>query len=126
MISFEQKGDFSKTEKLLKSISNGNNYRNILEQYGQAGVSALSASTPVRTGRTSSSWSYVIEQKENSISIIWTNTNIQSGINIALIIQYGHGTKNGGYVQGLDYINPALKPIFDKLADAAWREVSGK
>ena len=125
MISFEQKGNFSSTEKFLKNASS-KNYRSILEQYAQAGVSALSASTPTNTGRTASSWSYVIEQSGNASSIVWTNSNIQNGVNIALILQYGHGTKNGGYVQGRDYINPALRPIFDRLADAAWKEVSGK
>lgn len=125
MISFEQKGNFSSTERFLKNASS-KDYRSILEQYAQAGVSALSASTPTNTGRTASSWSYVIEQSGNTSSIVWTNSNIQSGVNIALILQYGHGTKNGGYVQGRDYINPALRPIFDRLADAAWREVSGK
>lgn len=125
MISFEQKGNFSRTEKFLKNASS-KNYRSILEQYAQAGVSALSASTPTNTGRTASSWSYVIEQSGNTLSIVWTNSNIQNGVNIALILQYGHGTKNGGYVQGRDYINPALRLIFDRLADAAWKEVSGK
>ena len=125
MISFEQKGSFSNTEKFLKNASS-RNYRNILERYAQAGVSALSASTPVSSGKTASSWSYIIEQSGNTMSVIWTNSNIQEGVNIALILQYGHGTRNGGYVQGQDYINPALRPIFDKMADDAWREVSGK
>ena len=125
MISFEQKGNFSSTEKFLKNISS-KDLRSVLEQYAQAGVSALSASTPTRTGRTASSWSYTIEQNGSTMSIVWTNSNIQNGVNIALILQYGHGTKNGGYVQGRDYINPALRPIFDRLADAAWKEVSGK
>ena len=125
MISFEQKGNFSSTEKFLKNASS-KDYRAILEQYAQAGVSALSVSTPINTGKTASSWSYIIEQSGNTMSIVWTNSNIQNGVNIALILQYGHGTKNGGYVQGLDYINPAIRPIFDKLADAAWKEVSGK
>lgn len=122
MISFKQKGDFSKTEKFLKK-SLGRDYRNILEKYAQQGVAALSASTPVRTGLTATSWSYEIIQNEGSISVVWNNSNIQKGINIALILQYGHGTRNGGYVSGRDYINPALRPIFDKMADAAWREV---
>lgn len=125
MISFTQKGNFSSTEKFLKNVSR-KDYKSVLEQYAQAGVSALSAATPVNTGRTASSWSYVIEQGGNTMSIVWTNSNIQNGVNIALILQYGHGTKNGGYVQGVDYINPALSPIFNKIADAAWKEVSGK
>lgn len=122
MITFKQKGDFSKTEKFLKK-SLGRNYVNVLEKYGQQGVAALSASTPVRTGLTATSWSYEIIQNGSSISIFWKNSNVQKGVNIALILQYGHGTKNGGYVRGRDYINPALRPIFDKMADAAWKEV---
>ena len=125
MISFAQKGNFSNTEKFLKNASN-KDYRSVLEQYAQAGVSALSAATPVNTGKTASSWSYVIEQSGSTMSIVWTNSNIQNGVNIALILQYGHGTKNGGYVQGMDYINPALRSVFDKMANAAWKEVSGK
>lgn len=123
MISFKQKGDFSKTEKFLKR-SLGKNYRNVLEKYGQQGVAALSASTPVRTGLTAISWSYEIIQNGGSISVVWNNSNIHNGVNIALILQYGHGTRNGGYVRGRDYINPALRPIFDKMADAAWKEVT--
>lgn len=122
MITFKQKGDFSKTEKFLKK-SLGRNYVNVLEKYGQQGVAALSASTPVRTGLTATSWRYEIIQNGSSISIFWKNSNVQKGVNIALILQYGHGTKNGGYVRGRDYINPALRPIFDKMADAAWKEV---
>ena len=125
MISFAQKGNFSNTEKFLKNASN-KDYRSVLEQYAQAGVSALSAATPVNTGKTASSWSYVIEQSGSTMSIVWTNSNIQNGVNIALILQYGHGTKNGGYVQGMDYINPALRSVFDRMANAAWKEVSGK
>lgn len=123
MITFKQKGDFSKTEKFLKK-SLGRDYVSVLEKYGQQGVAALSASTPVRTGLTATSWDYEIIQNGSSISIFWKNTNIQKGVNIAIILQYGHGTKNGGYVRGRDYINPALRPIFDKMADAAWKEVT--
>lgn len=122
MISFKQKGDFSKTEKFLKR-SLGKNYRNVLEKYGQQGVATLSASTPVRTGLTAISWSYEIIQNGDSISVVWNNSNVHNGVNIALILQYGHGTRNGGYVSGRDYINPALRPIFDKMAEAAWKEV---
>lgn len=123
MISVGHKGNFSNTEKFLKKASS-KNYRSVLEQYAQMGVSALSSATPVSSGRTASSWSYVIEESSGSLSIVWTNSNIQNGVNIALIIQYGHATRNGGYVQGIDYINPALKPVFDSMADAIWKEVS--
>lgn len=122
MISFKQRGNFNKTEKLLKK-SFGKNYINVLDKFGKRGVIALSANTPVDTGLTASSWTYEIVQNNSSISVIWKNSNIQKGINIAIILQYGHGTRNGGYVQGMDYINPALKPIFEDMAEAAWKEV---
>lgn len=124
MIQIRQSGDFKKTEKLLKK-SFGRDYLSVLEKYGQQGVAALSAATPIDTGLTSISWCYKIIQNEGTISVVWENSNIQKGINIAIILQYGHGTKNGGYVSGRDYINPALKPIFDKMAAAAWKEVTG-
>lgn len=123
MIKFSQKGDFATTEKYLKK-SFGRDYRNVLERYAIEGVKALSAATPIFTGETASSWYYEIEQKDGHLSIIWNNSHVHRGVNIALILQYGHATGNGGYVKGFDYINPALKPIFDKMADAAWKEVS--
>lgn len=123
MISFRQKGSFRKTERMLKK-SLGRDYRLVLEKYAKQGVDALSAATPIDTGETASSWSYEIIQNGSSLSVIWKNSNIQDGVNIAIILQYGHGTRNGGYVRGKDYINPALQPIFDKIADAAWKEVT--
>lgn len=123
MFFIKQRGNFNKTEKFLKK-SLGRDYISVLDKYGQQGVSTLSASTPVRTGVTASSWRYEIIQNKDNISIVWSNSNVQRGVNIALILQYGHGTRNGGYVTGTDYINPALKPIFDKMADAAWKEVT--
>lgn len=123
MFFIKQRGNFNKTEKFLKK-SLGRDYISVLDKYGQQGVSTLSASTPVRTGVTASSWRYEIIQNKDNISIVWSNSNVQRGVNIALILQYGHGTRNGGYVIGTDYINPALKPIFDKMADAAWKEVT--
>lgn len=122
-ISFRQMGDFKKTERLLKK-SIGKNYRTVLEKYGEYGVDALSLATPIDSGETANSWSYNIEEKDGSISVVWNNSNVVDGCNIAVILQYGHGTRNGGYVEGRDYINPALQPIFDKLAEAAWREVN--
>lgn len=121
---FTHKGNFKKTEKLLKK-SLGKDYRSVLEKFAQQGVRALSAATPVDTGVTAASWSYEIIQNEGSLSVIWKNSNVQKGVNIALLLQYGHGTRNGGYVVGRDYINPALKPLFDAMADAAWKEVTG-
>lgn len=123
MISFRQKGDFSKLEKMLKN-SFGRDYRRVLEQYGREGVAALAAATPKDSGKTASSWEYEITEKNGQLSVTWKNTNVNDGVNIAVILQYGHGTRNGGYVQGIDYINPALRPIFEKMADAAWKEVS--
>lgn len=122
-ISFKQKGDFKKTEKFLKK-SFGKDYIGVLERYAKEGVSHLAANTPKDSGNTAGSWSYKIEQKDSSISIIWNNSNVQKGVNIAVILQYGHATRNGGYVSGRDYINPALRPIFDAMAEAAWKEVT--
>lgn len=123
MISIKQRGDFKKTEKFLKK-SLGRDYVKVLEKYALQGVAALSAATPVDSGVTASSWEYEIIQNNGTISIAWNNLNVNKGVNIAIILQYGHGTRNGGYVTGIDYINPALKPIFDKVADAAWKEVT--
>lgn len=123
MIRFQQRGNFSKTEKLLKK-SFGKDYRSVLEKYAQEGVRSLSDATPIESGETASSWDYDIIQNESSLSIVWKNYHINKGVNIAVILQYGHGTRNGGYVEGRDYINPALRPIFDKMAEAAWKEVT--
>lgn len=123
MVSFKQKGDFKKTEKLLKK-SLGKDYRSVLEKYGKQGVIALSSATPKDSGTTAALWDYEIIQNQSGLSVVWKNYNINKGVNIAIILQYGHGTRNGGYVQGRDYINPALRPIFDELANAAWKEVT--
>ena len=123
MISFRQKGDFSKLTKYLEKVKEGFDV-GILDKYGQAGVRALASATPVDTGLTADSWYYKIEKSKGSVSIAFYNSNIQNGVPIAVILQYGHGTKNGGWVQGRDYINPAIQPVFDKIADEAWREVT--
>lgn len=123
MVQFLHKGDFKKTERLLKK-SLGRDYRSILDKYAQQGVEALSRATPKESGETAASWFYEIIQNESSLSIVWNNSNVNKGVNIAIILQYGHGTRNGGYVHGKDYINPALRPVFDKLAEAAWKEVT--
>ena len=99
-------------------------YLNILATYGQKGVEALQSATPVDTGLTADSWQYEIEQKDGSTSITWTNSNIQNGVNIALILDLGHGTGTGGYVRGRKYISPAIQPIFDEMADKVWKEVT--
>ena len=123
MISFRQKGDFSKTTTFLERAKTAFHISDF-DQYGKAGVQALSSATPVDSGKTAKSWYYKIENKKGSITITFYNSNIQNGVPIAIILQYGHSTRNGGWVQGRDYINPAIQPIFDKIADAAWKEVT--
>lgn len=124
MIAIRCKGDFKRTDNWLKKLLK-RDYKSLMEKYAQEGVEALAAATPVDSGKTATSWSYEITQNDGEIIIAWNNSNINKHVNIALIIQYGHGTRNGGWVQGVDYINPALKPIFDKMANAAWKEVIG-
>lgn len=122
-VSFRHKGDFSKTIRYLNRVQKVD-VRAILERYGREGVAALASATPVDSGKTAASWRYEITCKNGSATITFHNSNIQNGIPIAIILQYGHGTRNGGWVQGRDYINPVLQPIFDKIADDAWREVT--
>lgn len=125
MITFKEKGNFSKLntylEKIKESIKIGN-----LDKYGRDGVAALSSATPKETGKTASSWYYEIKRENSSVSINFNNTNINKGVPIAIILQMGHATRNGGWVEGIDYINPALKPIFEQLANEAWEEVTKK
>lgn len=123
MISFRQKGDFSKLtrymERAKESVSIG-----ILDKYGREGVAALASATPSESGLTASSWYYKIVRDRQSIKINFYNSNTNNGVPIAIILQYGHGTGTGGWVQGRDYINPAIQPIFDNLVNEAWREVT--
>ena len=123
MITVRQKGDFSKTTKFLERVREAVNL-GLLDKYGREGVNALKSATPVDTGLTASSWYYEIENRNGVVRLTFNNSNIQNGVPIAIILQYGHGTKNGGWVQGRDYINPALKPLFDEITDRAWREVT--
>lgn len=123
MITFEQKGDFSKLTRYLERVKKGIRISD-LDKYGQQGVQALSAATPVDSGKTANSWKYEIINGSDSIRIIFSNTNINNGVPIAIILQYGHGTRNGGWVEGRDYINPAIQPIFDAIANSAWKEVT--
>lgn len=123
MITLKSKGDFKSTTKFLNKVLN-RSYLDILEKYGREGVAALSAATPVDTGLTASSWDYKIEATDKGFSIAFTNSNRVDGVPIAIILQYGHVTKNGGWVEGIDYINPAIRPIFEKLAKEAWQEVT--
>lgn len=122
MITFSSKGDFKRfdnfLERALETIKIGE-----LNKYGRRGVEALREATPKDTGKTANSWYYVIERKNGVVSLSFHNSNIVDGFNIAMLIQYGHGTRNGYYVRGVDYINPALQPIFEKIAEDAWKEV---
>lgn len=124
MIGIVCKGNFKRADNWLKKLLH-RDYKSMLTKYAQEGVEALSAYTPVDTGLTASSWSYEIIEEKDRIIVRWNNSNVQKYVNIALILQYGHATRNGGWVEGRDYINPALQPIFDKMANAAWKEVIG-
>ena len=123
MISFRQKGDFSKLTRFLDKAKEAVKLGDF-DKYGREGVAALASATPVETGLTANSWYYKIENRNGSVTINFYNSNIQNGVPIAVILQYGHGTRNGGWVQGRDYINPAIQPIFDRIANEAWREVT--
>lgn len=123
MISFRHKGNLSKTTNFLERVRK--TVKGIdLDKYGQLGVSALASATPVDTGLTANSWYYEIVSSNETTTINFNNSNIQNGVPIAIILQYGHGTRNGGWVAGKNYINPAIQPIFDKIAEDAWREVT--
>ena len=122
MINIRQKGDFKNLSSFLEKTKEKLNL-GLLDKYGREGVAALEAATPKDTGKTSESWYYKIERKNGSVSLTFHNSNQNKGVPIAIILQYGHATRNGGYVEGVDYINPALRPIFDKIAEEAWKEV---
>ena len=122
MFKFTHKGDFSKTEAFLKKAKTGDFYKN-LERYAQVGVEALRSNTPLDSGITADSWSYKITKGKGEAGITWINNNTNQGENIAILIQYGHGTGTGGYVHGRDYINPAMRPVFDQIAEDIWKEV---
>jgi hypothetical protein len=123
MVSFRQKGNFINTTRYLERAKRGIRLSG-LEQFGRQGVAALESATPVDSGKTASSWSYRIESQNGFAKIGFYNSNVNKGVPIAIILQYGHGTRNGGYVQGRDYINPAIQPVFDQLAEHAWKEVT--
>ena len=123
MIKFRQKGDFSNLTRFLERAKQ-KTYTSILDRYGKQGVEALSSATPVDTGLTAKSWYYKIENTKEGATLSFFNSNVQNGVPIAIILQYGHGTGTGGWVQGRDYINPVIRPIFDEIAKAAWKEVT--
>lgn len=123
MIQITTKGDFHNIEHFLDAMKKKDHMK-VLNEYGRLGVAVLENATPKRTGTTAASWSYEITSNSIEDSITWTNSNENKGVNIAIILQYGHGTRNGGFVQGRDYINPALRDTFDKLAEEVWKGVT--
>ena len=123
MISFRQKGDFSKLNRFLERAKEAARL-SILDKYGREGVAALASATPVDSGETASSWYYKVTSENESAAISFYNSNVNQGVPIAIILQYGHGTGTGGWVEGRDYINPAIQPIFDEIVGAAWKEVT--
>ena len=123
MIYFGHKGDFLDAENFLKKAKKATMI-DVLDKYGRDGVAALSSATPVETGKTAASWSYEIVEKQGYVALEFHNQNINKGIPIAVIIQYGHGTGTGGWVEGIDYINPAIQPIFDEISKNIWKEVT--
>ena len=123
MITFRHKGNFNKLTVFLEKADRTARLKD-LDKYGREGVAALASATPVDTGLTASSWYYEIKRQNGVVALNFCNSNVNNGIPIAIILQYGHGTRNGGWVEGRDYINPAIQPIFDKIADEAWKEVT--
>lgn len=123
MISFESKGSFEKTEAFVRRMTTGEIYRS-LGRYGDVGRAALASATPKDSGLAASSWTSQVSKKGNVWEIVWSNTDNENGFPVAIMIQYGHGTGTGGFVHGIDYINPAIKPIFDQIAEAVWKEVT--
>lgn len=124
-ISFTSKGSYDDTERWLKSMQKLDNSSQ-LEKYGQEGVNALASATPVDTGLSASKWTYEILREGKTVSIIWSNTNVVNGTPVVILLQMGHGTRTGGYVQGRDFINPAMQPIFDRIASDVWKVVTSK
>lgn len=123
MISFESTGSFTKTDRFLASMSKFN-ISSILRSAGRKGVDALARATPLETGLAASSWGYLVEQTSKSVTITWTNSDNENGFPVAIVLQYGYATGTGGYVQGRDYINPAIKPIFDEILNTVWKAVT--
>jgi hypothetical protein len=122
-IDVKQHGNLNKTYNFLTHVKR-KDFSDVLDKWGREGVAALSSATPRNTGTTAESWEYNVKKFLNYAKITWSNTNLNDGIPIAILIQYGHGTKNGAYVEGVDFINPAMRPIFEQLADSIWKEVT--
>jgi len=123
MITFESSGSFVNVDRFLERMAK-EEILSALNQYAELGVSALASATPSKSGATANAWSCEVTSKRNNYTITWSNSNANDGVNVAVILQYGHGTGTGGYVQGRDYINPAIQPIFDKIADEVWKVVT--
>lgn len=123
-IRFTHKGDFSKLSKYLTEVQKAARPKTIFDKYGRAGVAALSSATPIETGLAAQSWYYEVEQSATSVRIVFCNSDVENGFPVAIMLQLGHGTGTGGWVEGRDYINPAIQPIFDKIAEDAWKEVT--
>lgn len=121
-IEISSRGNFSKTYTFLNR-GYAWIFSKVLDHYGAVGVEALENATPKRSGKTASSWSYEVIRNKNQVSITWTNSNENKGIPIVVLIQYGHGMPNGTYVEGIDFINPAMRPVFEQIADSIWKEV---
>ena len=121
-IGVQLKGSFKHTENFFERNKKQRLARK-LNNYGMVGAAALAANTPIDTGLTAESWNYEIKESNGHIQLIWTNSNSSQGIPIVVLIQYGHATRNGGYVQGRDFINPAIQPVFDAIANDIWEEV---
>lgn len=120
MITIKHKGNFDKVDRFLRKPLP----LLMFQKYGQEGVKLLSSATPIESGETAKSWTYIMVSTKKSIKIVWSNSHVVDGVSIAVILQYGHGTRNGGYVQGRDYINPAMRPMFDKMTNEMWKEVT--
>lgn len=125
-VTFQHRGSFNHIEKFLKFVTNDAFLKRKLDKYGRLGVEALAAATPKDTGTTAASWSYKVVDIGDGVAVEWYNSNLSDGLNVAVLIQHGHGTRGSTYVKGIDYINPALRPIFDKIAEEAWKEVCSK
>lgn len=122
--SFSSKGSWKNTEKWLSKLDEDKEVGSILDSFGREGVNALASASPVDTGELASSWGYSIIREKGKIKLIWTNDNIEGGAQVAILVQYGHGTGTGGYVAGIDYVNPAMRPIFERIADEITKAVT--
>lgn len=125
MITFKHEGNFDNTEKFFREVR-ASNYKSILEKYAREGIALLAAATPVNSGQTAASWGYKITDTKTGIKITWTNSNVVDGVPIAVLIQYGHATRDGGHVEGRDFINPVMQPLFEKIQNELWGEVTVK